>query len=75
MILVKNTFKFYNHLFKSKTSIYVFGYNNIIIGNTFEKFQLNYYPKEIVKISAPGTQKVGAPKGAAAAKGGMLSCG
>lgn len=50
MILVKNTFKFYNHLFKSKTSIYVFGYNNIIIGNTFEKFQLNYYPKEIVKI-------------------------
>ena len=43
MILVKNTFK-------SKTSIYVFGYNNIIIGNTFEKFQLNYYPKEIVKI-------------------------
>ena len=50
MILVKNTFKFCNHLFKSKTSIYVFGYNNIIIRNTFEKFQLNYYPKEILKI-------------------------
>lgn len=50
MILVKNTFWFYNHLFKSKILIYVFGYDNIIIRNTFENFQLSYYPKEIVKI-------------------------
>ena len=35
---------------------------------------INGWPTQTPE-AAPGTQKVGAPKGAAAAKGGMLSCG
>ena len=35
---------------------------------------INDWPTQTPE-AVPGTQKVGAPKGAAAAKGGMLSCG